>query len=90
MNNENWYPRKEGGRGLASNEDFVDSSVQGFEYYLKKNLFVWVLWHINLCRLFNAKCIFMQLNTSISDNSVSYKYTAYLSKTFLFQVIQFS
>ena len=35
-----------------------------------------VLWHINLCRLFNAKSIFMKINSSISDNSV------------LFQIIQ--
>ena len=28
----------------------------------------WFLWHINLCRLFNAKSIFMQV--SISNNSV--------------------
>ena len=27
-------------------------------------LFVWVLWHINLCRLFNTKSIFIQINTS--------------------------
>ena len=24
------------------------------------SLFVWVLWHINICRLFNAKSIFIQ------------------------------
>ena len=30
----------------------------------------WVLWHINLCRLFNAKSIFMQIVSSISNNSV--------------------
>ena len=24
-------------------------------------LVVWVLWHINLCRLFNAKSIFMKI-----------------------------
>ena len=33
-------------------------------------LVVWVLWHINLCRLFNAKSIFMQIVCSISNNSV--------------------
>ena len=33
-------------------------------------LFVWVLWHINLCRLLNAKSIFIQVNNSISNNSV--------------------
>ena len=32
------------------------------------------LWHIDLCRLFNAKSIFIQINSSISNNSVSYKY----------------
>ena len=30
----------------------------------------WVLWHINFCRLFNTKSIFMQLVSSISSNSV--------------------
>ena len=34
------------------------------------NLFVWVLWHINLCWLFNDKSIFIQINSSISNNSV--------------------
>ena len=39
-------------------------------------LFVfWVCWHINLCKLFNAKCIFIQINSSISNNSVYHKYT---------------
>ena len=33
------------------------------------------LWHINLCRLFNAKSIFMQIISSISNNSVLHKYT---------------
>ena len=31
---------------------------------------VWVLWYINLCRLFNAKSIFMQIVSSISNNLV--------------------
>ena len=30
----------------------------------------WVLWHINLCRLFNVKYIFIQIVSSISNNSV--------------------
>ena len=30
----------------------------------------WVLWHINLCRLFNAKSIFIQIISSILNNSV--------------------
>ena len=30
----------------------------------------WVLWHINNCRLFNAKSIFIQRKGSISNNSV--------------------
>ena len=33
-------------------------------------LFSWVLWHINLCRLFNTKSIFIQIINSISNNSV--------------------
>ena len=37
-------------------------------------VFVWVLWHINLCRLFNAKSIFIQINSSISNNSVCQKH----------------
>ena len=30
----------------------------------------WVLWQINLCRLFNAKSFFIQIVSSISNNSV--------------------
>ena len=30
----------------------------------------WVLWHIKLCRLFNAKYISMQIISSLSNNSV--------------------
>ena len=36
----------------------------------KYSLIVWVLWHINLCRSFNAKSIFIQINSSISNDSV--------------------
>ena len=46
------------------------------------------LWHINHCRLFNAKFISIQINSSILNNSVKHKHT--LSKTFLFHAIQFS
>ena len=30
----------------------------------------WVLWHINLCRLFNAKSILIQIISSFSNNLV--------------------
>ena len=30
----------------------------------------WVLWHINLCRLFNANSIFIQIVSSVSKNSI--------------------
>ena len=30
----------------------------------------WILWHINLCKLFNAESIFIQIVGSISNNSV--------------------
>ena len=43
----------------------------------------WVLWHINICRLFNAKSIFIQ-TIQFSMSTVS------LLKIFLFQAIQFS
>ena len=33
-------------------------------------LVVWVLCHINLCRLFITKCIFIPIISSISDKSV--------------------
>ena len=29
-----------------------------------------VLWHINLCRLFNVKPIFIHINSYISNNSI--------------------
>ena len=51
-------------------------------------LIVWALWHINLCRLFNAKRDFYT-NSSISNNSISHKYTVQVSKTFLIQAIRF-
>ena len=44
----------------------------------------WVLWHINLSRLFNAKSIFIQIIYSISNNSVYHEYTVRLSKIVLF------
>ena len=43
-------------------------------YMVWFGLVVWVLWHINLCRLFNAKSIFIQIITSISNNSVKHKH----------------
>ena len=34
-----------------------------------------ILWHTNLCRLFNVKSIFIQINSSISYNSIKHKFT---------------
>ena len=51
---------------------------------------VGILWYINFCRLFNAKSIFIQIVSFISNNSVKHVYTVWFSKTFLFQAIQFS
>ena len=48
----------------------LDESVRIIYSQDKGWLVVWVLWHINLCRLFNAKSIFMQIVSSISNNSV--------------------
>ena len=43
-----------------------------------------ILWHINYCRLFNAKSIFILLKSPISNNSVKLKV-----KTVLFQTMEF-
>ena len=38
--------------------------------WLVGRLVGWILWHINLYSLFNAKSIFIQVISSISNNSV--------------------
>ena len=48
-------------------------------------LVVWVLWHINPCRLFNTISIFMQIVSSISNNSVKNGYTVQFQKHFYFK-----
>ena len=57
----------------------VDLGVMSIKEYSTQPRFPqlvgWVLWHINLCRLFNAKSIFMQIISSILNNSVQYEYT---------------
>ena len=56
--------------------------IKGFFSFLSHNFFQkklnpyqfsFVLWHINHCRLFNAKSIFIHINSSISNNSVQHK-----------------
>ena len=49
-------------------EDYVQP--MSIDPIKKKWLFGQVLWHINLCRLFNTKSIFMQMISSISNYSV--------------------
>ena len=46
------------------------SLVVDFAVSADHRLFVWVLQHINLCRLLNAKFIFIQINSFISNSSV--------------------
>ena len=53
----------------------VSSEFFAHSYFITSWLVGWlvrlfVLWHINLCRLFNAKSISMQIISSISNNSV--------------------
>ena len=48
-------------------------------------LVVWILWHSKFCRLFNAKSIFY--TNIFKQFSLAWVYC--LSKTFLFQAIQF-
>ena len=44
---------------------------------------------MNLCRLFKAKSIFIQIISSISNNSVWHEYTEMFLTIKLFQAIQF-
>ena len=44
-------------------------------FFISSWLVVCVLWHINLCRLFKAKFIFLQIISSNSNNSVEHEYT---------------
>ena len=63
-------------------------------------LFVWVLWHINLCRLFNAKAIFMKIvllqtiqfsiSTQFNCEKHFYLKAIQFSQGVLIQLIQFS
>ena len=50
----------------------LDSFFQGNLFWGVSGgwLVVWVLWHINLCSLFNAKSILIQIISSISNNLV--------------------
>ena len=50
----------------------------------------WVLWHINLCRLFNTKTIFMQIVSSVLNDSSLAQVHSLIVKTVLIQLIQFS
>ena len=87
--------------GEANPEIFISFSVLKYKSHEIKIhwcwligwLDVWVLWYINLCRLFNTKSIFMKIvlfqtiQFSISKQ-FDCKYS--LWKTFLFQAIQCS
>ena len=44
--------------------------LQNEKTFVGELVVVWVLWHINFCRLFNAKSILIQIINSISNNSV--------------------
>ena len=57
--------------------------------FLSVCLFIYVSWHINLCRLFNAKSIFIQISCSFSNNSVSAYVCSLNVKTALFQAVTF-
>ena len=49
----------------------------------------WIQWHINLCRLLNAKSIFMQ--NSVLFQTINSAYVrGFDVKTVLFQAVQFS
>ena len=71
--------------------NFLIPSIENFLLMMKSFgwLVVWVLWHINLCRLFNAKSIFMQI---VLFQTIQFSMSTQFNcqKTFLFQAIQFS
>ena len=46
----------------------------------------WVLWHINVCQLFNAKSIFMQIVSSISTIQFSMSTQFVCQKHFYFKL----
>ena len=52
-------------KDLHPRDDKTDNMYQEMKGWLGG----WVLWHINLCRLFSAKFILMQIVSSISNNS---------------------
>ena len=43
---------------LGSSQKFIDKHLKKAGGHIDR-LVCWVLWHINICRLFNAKSIFM-------------------------------
>ena len=65
---ENWFSRP------ADRQAFFSLKlVQHFFFSLFlpfRFCFGLILWHINRCRLFNAKSIFIQINSTISNKSV--------------------
>ena len=45
----------------VQNRLLAEVRMSGIDHRFDGCLFVWVLWHINICRLFNAKSIFMKI-----------------------------
>ena len=60
---ELYVSRKDEGEDPPGLRIGIHASIQGLRGYIKKIglwfMVCWVLWHINLCRLFNDKSIFM-------------------------------
>ena len=75
------------------NRIFVPIEKKGGLFYHYTIPFFWfglISWHINHCRLFNAKSSFIHIKSSISNNSLQHKYIVSMSKTVLFQTILFT
>ena len=53
---------------------FIDDFSLYYSLSLNEVWFGLVLWHINHCRLLNAKSSFIHINSSISNDSVQHKY----------------
>ena len=60
ISSKSWY-------AYTSHRKAVCSKFSVSNYH---RLVGWFLWHINLCRLFNAKSIFIKISRFISNNSI--------------------
>ena len=69
MFNERDYLNYWNNNNLIQLTSRLNQLINQSKYSLSQVLFGLVLWHINHCKLFNAKSIFIHINSFISTNS---------------------